>query len=289
MVKSKLKLGFSINLPIIYDKKLDSSITNIIENKIKYFSKNFECIQIMFTKSKLSFNEIKDIKFMIKYYKYIYIHASYQINIGSDLIPIQNDLYSIGIEILLNEIEYAIKINANGIILHMGKNVKNRYNPSHIYNNMVIFIIELFKKLKFKKIKIPILLETPSGQGGDMCWDLLEFVEFIIRFKSQLFYSQLCICIDTCHIFQAGYDLNNLKIIKEIHKIFEPIKEKIILIHLNDSLYKVGSKIDRHEQIGLGYIKTKKLIKFIQPYKLIPMILETKGPYKEQINKLKNI
>lgn len=281
----ELKLGYSTSLPI----KDDIEVPNYIEQNIKLIKKlatNFDYIQIMFSKSKLTNEELREIKSIVKKYKKIYIHASYQINMGADLIPSNIDLYNTGIEIFINEIEYGSKIGADGIVVHMGKNVANRYDPSHIYNNMVKFIIELFKKLKTKKINLQILLETPAGQGGEMCWDLTEFVEFITKFKSLYFYPQLGVCLDTCHIFQAGNDLNNIKIIKKVHKILEPIKDKIKLIHLNDSYHQVGSRIDRHEQIGKGNIQIDKLIKFIYPYKSIPMILETIGPYEKQVELL---
>ena len=207
---------------------------------------------------------------------------------GADLIPSQTDLYSTGIEIFLNEIEYGKKIGAKGIVVHMGKNVGNKYDSSHIYNNMVKFIIELFKKLRTKKITLPVLLETPAGQGGEMCWNLKEFVDFITRFSKLYFYPQLGVCLDTCHMFQAGYDFNNSSVITQVHKILEPIQDKIQLIHLNDSYHSVGKHIDRHEQIGKGQIQTDKLIKFIHPYKSVPMILETVGPYDKQIKNIQN-
>ena len=281
----KLKLGYGISLPIEYNKEIpEYSIENI--NLIKLWSSKFDCIQIMFSKTKLSSTELKQIKNIIKDYKYIFVHASYQINIGSELLPSETDLYSIGLDILINEIKWAKKINAHGIVLHMGKNVKKKYDSTHVYNNMVKFIIELFSKLKTKKITLSVLLETPAGQCGEMCWDLNEFVKFVSKFSSLYWYPQLGICLDTCHIFQAGYDFNNLKVIKQVHKILEPIQHKIKLIHLNDSYHLVGSHIDRHEQIGQGQIQIDKLIQFIYPYKSIPMILETTGPYEEQIKVL---
>lgn len=285
MSKLKLKLGYGVGLPLDNQKDIPDYTTDNIK-LIQKLSKKFDCIQIMFTKSKLISEEILQIKNIIKNYNIIFVHANYQINIGADLIPSHSDLYNTGIEIFFNEIILATKINSNGIVVHMGKNVSNRYDPTHIYNNMVKFIVELFKKLKSKNITLPILLETPAGQGGEMCWNLKEFVDFITRFKSQSFYLQLGVCIDTCHIFQAGYDLNNSKEIKYIHKILDPIKDKIKLIHLNDSYHSVGERIDRHEQIGKGQIQTDKLIEFILPYKSIPMILETVGPYDKQINNL---
>ena len=292
MQKKKLKLGYSISLPLDYNNEIPEYVTDNIKSIIMD-AKKFECIQIMFSKSKLSSQQIREIKSILKKYKHIYVHASYQINIGADLIPSNTDLYSTGIEIFLNEIDWANKIGAKGIVIHMGKNVKNRYDPAHIYNNMVKFIVELFKKLqnkqKTKQINIHVLLETPAGQGGEMCWNLKEFVEFIVGFSKLYFYPQLGVCLDTCHIFQAGWDLNNSKIIKQVHQILLPIQDKIKLIHLNDSYHLVGSHIDRHEQIGKGHIQTDKLVKFIYPYKHIPMILETVGPYDEQIENLSNI
>ena len=68
-------------------------------------------------------------------------------------------------------------------------------------------------------------------------------------------------------------------------KLFKPIKKKIKLIHLNSSVYKVGSKIDRHANIGEGYIKTAKLKKFSKEYN-VPLILETKEPFEKQIELL---
>ena len=191
-------------------------------------------------------------------------------------------------ELLLREIIISNKINRHGIILHMGKNVKKQTNVNIVYNNMVLFMIELFKQLDKMKLKTTLLMETPAGQGGEMCFDLHDFVNFILLFKSTKFYKYIDVCIDTCHIFQAGYNLNDDKIILQIHKIFEPIKDKIKLIHLNDSLNSIGKHIDRHQQIGKGYIKINNLLKFITPYKNIPMILETIPPYEEQI-KLINI
>lgn len=120
-----------------------------------------------------------------------------------------------------------------------------------------------------------------------MCWELPEFVEFIERFHAQQFYPQLQVCLDTCHMFQAGIDFNNSKVIKQTHQILKPIQHKIGLIHLNDSYHKVGARIDRHERIGQGQIQINQLIKFIYPYRDIPMILETIGPYEEQIKLIK--
>jgi deoxyribonuclease-4 len=280
----KLNLGYSISLPL-HKHMADYDIIQNTQS-INNLSKNFNSIQIMFNKTKLNDKELEEISKIIKNYKNIFFHASYQINIGSDLIPTKNDLFNIGFDILINEIIYANKINAKAVIVHLGKNVKNKYNPDHIYNNMIKFVIELFNKLDNLNIKTKLLFETPAGQGGEMCSNIQELVDFILVFKEQSFYNNIGVCIDTCHIFQAGYNLNDDKVIKNIHQIFKPIQNKIKLIHLNDSVKEYGMHIDRHEQIGKGKINVDKLIKFILPYKKIPLVLETSPPYQNQLHLL---
>lgn len=290
----KLNLGISIVLPIDYKFVSPEYSSDITENNDFEKFNSFNSLQIMFSKTNLSINEISNIKNLIKKikYKFVYIHASYQINMGSEPIIINDNLYNPSLDIFITEIKNAVKINANGIIVHMGKNVKNQYNPDEVYNNMINFVIQLFNNIKNNKIlkknkNFMILFETPAGQGGEMCSDINEIVNFIQIFKSTNFYKNIGLCIDTCHIFQAGHNLNDNQEIKKIQKILEPIKDKIKVIHLNDSKYQVGGHLDRHEQIGKGTITVDNLIKFILPYTDIPLILETSPPYKQQVEMLK--
>lgn len=284
-MKLNLQLGYGISMPLNYENEIPEYSVEDIQ-LISKLAKKFPCIQVMFSKNIISKEELKTIKEILSKYKKIFVHASYQINMGGELLPSQTDLYNVGLDILLKEIEYGVKIGMQGIVLHTGKNVKKQFDPDHVYNNMVKFIIELFRKLKSKKINTNLLIETPAGQGGEMLFQIEELVHFIQRFKNLDFYPNLGLCLDSCHIFQAGYDLNDNNIIKQVHKILEPVKEKIQLIHLNDSYHQVGQHIDRHEQIGRGYISVDQLIKFIYPYKNVPLILETMPPYDNQIKLL---
>lgn len=267
---NKLNIGFSINL--------DSN----------YFilPKYINSIQFMFNINKLSKSDLQNIKKWInnnKHISNIFIHSSYKINIGSDFIINKNGFYSNSYELLEKEVLYMNHLKINNIILHTGKNKKGLINYEHVLNNMKNFI-----KYSLKNLNINIILETSSGQGNETLYDLTEFVNFILSFENETNYNKLFVCIDTCHIFQAGYDINKNSIIKEIHKLFKPIENKIKLIHLNSSLNKIGSKIDRHANIGEGYIKTSKLKRFIKQYHNIPLILETEESFEKQINLIKN-
>jgi len=292
-LKYNLNLGISIGLPINHNIIQDDLTSNskIIPNKM---FKNFNSLQIMFTKTKLSLEDLTNIKKIVKHinYKYTYIHSSYQINIGAEPLVVLDELYNPGLDILLQEIKAGIEISADGIVVHMGKNVKKIFEPDNIYNNMVNFTIQLFKKiiqlnLLKKNPKFLVLFETPTGSGGEMCSNITDFINYILIFKNTNYYSNIGICIDTCHIFQAGYDLNKKTVIKNIHKQFEKVNEKIKLIHLNDSYNPCGMRIDRHERIGHGFIKPDNLVKFILPYKKLPLILETNPPYENQLLLLK--
>jgi len=303
-MKNNLNIGISITLPVNWNY-ITPEYSNDINTNQDYdelsnisIMKNFNSLQIMFSRTNLSNTDLSNIKKFVKKikYKYVYIHASYQINIGAEPIPMQNNLYNPGLDIFLTEIKSGIEVGANGIIVHMGKNVKNQYDSDNVYNNMVNFVIQLFNEIKTKKIlkksskskNFMILFETPAGVGGEMCYDINEIVNFIQIFKPTDFYDKIGLCIDTCHIFQAGHNLNDKEEIKKIHQILNPIKEKIKVIHLNDSYHSMGKRIDRHEQIGKGHILIDNLIKFILPYKNLPLILETKPPYENQIKLLTN-
>lgn len=271
-------IGFSIDIP-----SGNSLLKKIIKN-----TSLFNCLQVMFDSQNLSEEELENTKKYLKKFKFVFVHSTYKINIGSDFLinSDKNDegfFYNSSYEYLLTEIKYAYTIKANAIIIHMGRNVQKRCDNDIIYNNMIIFVIHLFSSKIIKK-DFKIIFETSAGQGGEMCYELIDFINFIKTFEDYDFYDSIGICIDTCHIFQAGYDLNNIKVINKIHELFKPLKHKISLIHLNDSYHKVGKHIDRHQNIGEGYIKTNNLKKFIEPYKNIPMILETPNIFKSLEN-----
>ena len=87
------------------------------------------------------------------------------------------------------------------------------------------------------------------------------------------------ICVDTCHIFAAGYNIKNKYVMLQYLDKFNELigLEEIKLIHLNDSKNETGSKIDRHENLGVGFIGLKPLLKFANFFikQNVPVILET--------------
>jgi deoxyribonuclease-4 len=183
------------------------------------------------------------------------------------------------------EIKKGYEINARYFVLHLGKSLDIDINIA--LNNMYSSLLYISNKLK--DIDIKILLETSSGQGSEMCIkleDLSKFMNKLLKNKNKHISEKFGICIDTCHIFNAGYDLNN-GIIEYLNEFDEKIGLKNIkLIHLNNSKNIVNSRLDRHENLEYGKINISAIKEFIKFAKKldIPFILETPDLYiKEDI------
>jgi len=122
--------------------------------------------------------------------------------------------------------------------------------------------------------EVEILVENSSGGGTQIAWNIEQLAE-IIEFSE----GKTGICIDTCHLFSAGYPIGEED---GFYKTMEEIErrigfEKIKVIHVNDSKRECGSRIDRHEHIGKGRIGEKgfRLLLNFEPFKEVPFIIET--------------
>ena len=208
---------------------------------------------------------------------YVIVHASYTINIAQKW-----DEYSWWITQLLIEINTANLIGAKFIVLHLGKSLDLDMNVA--LNNMYSALIYIANKIDKNNtnIDIKILLETSSGQGSEMCIrleDLSKFINKLLNHKNKKISDRFGICVDTCHIFSAGYNINTtnnvIKYIKDFDKYIGLKNLKVL--HLNNSKTELGSNKDRHDNIYKGYINPDGLGEFIRLcFKLgVPIILET--------------
>lgn len=119
-----------------------------------------------------------------------------------------------------------------------------------------------------------VLLETMAGKGSEMGRSFDELREIIDRTNLS---DKLGVCLDTCHIWDAGYDIvNDLDgVLEEFDKVIG--LDRLKAVHLNDSLNPIGSHKDRHAKIGEGFIGADAIIKVINDPHLkgLPFILET--------------
>lgn len=206
----------------------------------------------------------------------IVIHAPYIINLANI------DNLSFNVRFLQDEINRAIDLKVNKIVLHPGSHVGKGYEVG-IKN-----IITSLNQIDFKNVTI--LLETMAGKGSECGININQLKEIIDNVNDK---EHIGVCLDTCHLNDSGIDINNFdSYLDEFDKLIGI--NKIGCIHINDSKNPINSHKDRHENIGFGTIGFEALIKVIYNERLsnIPKILETpyidkKPPYKEEIEMIK--
>jgi len=210
------------------------------------------------------------------------IHAPYVINLGNS---IKLDVWQFGIDFLIKEIKRAHEIGIKIINLHPGAAVGA--DPDTALDQLVKGLNEV---MKVKPAGIKIALETMAGKGTEIGrnFDQLAYVINHVD-KNQ----ELGVCIDTCHLYDAGYDIKNDWEGVKAEFIEKIGLEKLFCMHINDSKYGLNSHKDRHANIGYGYLgfETIHKIVFDETIKDVPKYLETpfvdeKPPYKEEIKML---
>lgn len=258
-------------------------ISNPMSTRITNLSKKYTDDIIENIKQKLYITNTK-----------IVIHLPYVINLSRHILPNSSIEDNWWIEMICNQLEFSEKINSLGCVVHVGKHLQlTEYEGiENMYNNLKIII----KFLRDNNMKTHIILETAAGQGTELLAtrnnSINNLAEFYNKFDEED-KNYLRLCIDTCHIFSAGYDLNAKNAVKFFFKIFDnQIGLRYIdLIHLNDSKTICGGSIDRHANLGQGKINIKALKKFIK-YSLIyniPIILETPDSSYEEIKIIRSI
>lgn len=209
--------------------------------------------------------------------KNIIIHAPYIVN------PSNPEKSEFAIEFLTQEIERMNYIGCKYLVLHPGSSLK--FGTDLGLKTLIQSITKILSKTK----DVEIILETMSGKGTEIGSNLSELKQVIEEVNNE----RLGICLDTCHLWDAGYDIkNNLDdFIQKLEN--ENLLKSVKVIHLNDSKNDLNSHKDRHENIGKGFIGFKALQNFLFHPSLegIITILETpwvdgKPIYKEEIKKL---
>ncbi len=199
----------------------------------------------------------------------ILAHASYLINLANP----NYEKRELSKNSLIKEIQICQKLGLKYLVLHPGSTLKQIGEIEGL-----TLISECLNEVINKTNNIQILLENTAGQGNNLGY-CFEHLHFIIDKIKQL--DRIGICIDTCHLFAAGYDLNNH--FEQIWQQFNDMFGWSLLkgIHLNNSKYPCGSKLDRHASLqqGMIYPKVFKNIAINKCFEEIPGILET--PYHE--------
>lgn len=155
----------------------------------------------------------------------------------------------------------------------------------------IVMIAELLNEILHPEQQTVVLLETMAGKGSEVGRDFSELRAIIDRVE---LHNKLGVCLDTCHVFDGGYDIVNEleKVIAEFDKIIG--LERLLAIHINDSLNVLGSHKDRHARIGEGNIGLEALSAVTNHPQLknLPFYLETPNElpgYKVEIELLRSL
>lgn len=218
----------------------------------------------------------------------IIVHAPYIVNLGQK----DDEKFNFAISFLAKELAMVGKVGLKYMVLHPGAHVGNGENFA--LDRIADGINEILRLTSNDNTVIAI--ETMAGKGTE-CGKTFEEIKRIIDLVHDK--TRIGVCLDTCHIFDAGYDIVNSyeDVINEFDSVIGLKYLKVI--HLNDSKNQLGSHKDRHENIGFGNIGFNTLLKVLNDkrFEQIPKILETPyvsvsklesyPPYKEEIEMLK--
>lgn len=195
-------------------------------------------------------------------------HTSYLINIASP----DPALNKKSTDALREELERCEVLRIPNLVLHPGSHVGSGEETG--MNLIAENINAIFDALPDDKACL--LLETTAGQGSNLGYTFEQLAYMIDRVEDK---KRVGVCLDTCHIFAAGYPIIDPKDYKKTIKQFDDVigLDRLKIIHVNDSLKEFGSKKDRHEHIGKGHIGLEGISNFVNDKRLakVPMVLET--------------
>ena len=215
-------------------------------------------------------------------YSKVVVHAPYIINLANDKDP---DKFMFSVRFLQEELERCELLGICQMVLHPG---------SHVGLGIDTAISNIAKGLNMilGTHPVTILLETMAGKGTEVGSTLEELKRIIDLVDDK---EHIGVCLDTCHLNDAGYDM------KEFDSFLEKFDQligidKIGCVHVNDSKNVLGAHKDRHENIGFGTIGFDTLLSVIYHEKLeeVPKILETPyvdkvyPPYRYEIEMIRN-
>lgn len=201
------------------------------------------------------------------YVKMVIAHASYLINLASNTTTVRHQ----SIKALADELTRCHQLGIPFLVLHPGSG-----DVQNIDTTLKIVAEGLDEAFRLATGKTMILLETMAGQGNSIGH---RFEQLATIYRQTHHKSLLGVCLDTCHVFAAGYNIGTKNDYHHVWQEFDRILgiHLLKIIHLNDSKKEINSHVDRHEDIGKGRIGIDgfKLLLEDPALQNIPKILET--------------
>jgi len=195
-------------------------------------------------------------------------HASYLINLAAPPGPLRQQ----SIAAMADEMDRADALGLLGVVLHPGC-----YTAGSEAAGLDLIaggLLELFAARR--RGKTMIILEHTAGQGTSLGTTFEQLAYIISRAKD---HRRIGVCLDTCHLLASGYDIASADGYAGTFKLFEELigVDRLKLFHLNDSKRALGSRVDRHDHIGAGFVGLDAFRRLLNDGRFagLPMLLET--------------
>jgi len=198
----------------------------------------------------------------------VFGHANYLINLAATNLQ----FHANSIRALAEELVRANQLELPFLVLHPGAHLGAGEQAG--LEKIVNSIDEVFRKIP--NVKTKIALEITAGQGSCIGHRFEHLGHLIANVREP---ERLRVCLDTAHLFAAGYDISSESGVRKIFREFDRVvgRDRLVAIHVNDSKTPCGSRVDRHEHIGKGRIGLD-VFRFIMRsprFRKIPKVLET--------------
>jgi deoxyribonuclease IV len=198
----------------------------------------------------------------------VFGHANYLINLAA----INPQFHANSIRALTEELVRADQLELPFLVLHPGAHLGAGEEAG--LGKIVGSIDEVFRKIP--KVKTKIALEITAGQGSCIGHRFEHLAHIVANLREP---ERLRVCLDTAHLFAAGYDISNESGVRKTFREFDRVigRDRLVAIHVNDSKTARGSRVDRHEHIGKGQIGLDafRFVMRSPRFRKIPKVLET--------------
>ncbi|MCC5876190.1 MAG: deoxyribonuclease IV [Candidatus Sumerlaeia bacterium] len=200
--------------------------------------------------------------------KHVFAHTCYLINLASP----KPEVVEKSIHALKDELNRCQQIGLPGLVMHPGSHINTGLEKG--IQQIIDLTLSVFEETP--DVKTRLLFETTAGTGSNIGADFGELGAILKGIKNP---KRAGVCLDTCHIFAAGYDIRTPETWQETMDAFdrEVGFKNLHAVHINDSKHDLGSRKDRHEHIGEGKIGREafRLLMTDPRFRSIPMSLET--------------
>jgi deoxyribonuclease-4 len=198
----------------------------------------------------------------------VFAHANYLINLAAT----NPQFHANSIRALAEELVRADQLELPFLVLHPGAHLGAGEEAG--LEKIVNSVDEVFRKIP--KVRTKIALEITAGQGSCVGHRFEHLAHIIANVREP---DRLRVCLDTAHLFAAGYDIGSEAEARKVFREFDRVigRSRLVAIHINDSKTGRGSRVDRHEHIGKGRIGLDafRFIMRSPRFRKIPKVLET--------------